>query len=161
MLRSVIIASLMAMLCSCSTAPVTIKLPEVEQYASSGSKFEGESTVYIFRGASRGGWSYPLRVSLGKTKIGSIGKETYLVFPVAEGTQLISIDCPYDCAMPDIKVNADLKAGRTYYFVVESDLHVGLALGSMQTRSTVGVLQVEEPYALRLLDTYVVGSQSK
>jgi len=147
--------ALPALLCGCATTAPTVRITDAARYAVAGTKFPGNSTVYLFRGTSRGGAMYSFNVSLDKQEVGSFRREQYVVFPATEGPHQLLVNCSFPCSQPAIHFDADFEPNKTYYFVIEADVRFG---GSRGYQLSTGVQQVDEPYALRLLNTYEAAS---
>ncbi|PUA27201.1 MAG: hypothetical protein B0W54_20495 [Cellvibrio sp. 79] len=145
--------SLMASGCA-NTAPIQ-RWADVDRFSSNKTQFEGNATIYVFRDTSKAGAMMPFLITLDKESIGSIRRERYLAFPAAAGTHILGIDCPYTCDIPDIRIDADFTAGKSYYFVVQPDISFNVP---SSIRMTTHVNQVDQSYAERLISSYTIGT---
>jgi hypothetical protein len=146
----VVLAAVLAMgLVGCAHVN-TVNVPQPDRLAASETKFKDHATIYVFRGSSRAGvmWSFP--VTLDQQKIGSLRREEYLAFPAPPGPHGLGVTCASLCELPGFKLNLNVVAGKTYYFLVEPDI----AFGGDVTALSSQVMQIDKRAAAHLLATY-------
>ena len=133
--RAIVAAVLSLSMAGCASI-ATVNIPEPDRFAASESKFPDRATIYMFRGTSSAGaiWSFP--VALDQTKIGSIRREQYLAFPATSGAHWLMVTCPSICEMPGFKINLEVAAGKSYYFMIEPNVTFGYNTTMMSSHIT-------------------------
>jgi hypothetical protein len=157
MKRTALVAALLCVaLAGCKTH--TAIFTEPDRLAADDSKYPGQATVHVFRDSGRVNAMYAFPVALDTKKVGSIRRERYLVFPAAAGEHVITISCPISCAMPAHTLKFTATAGKSYYFVFESDMYIGGAVGGGLNVSTeTAVAQINPQRAEQLMLRYEPG----
>ena len=149
-LRVVLAAVLAITLVGCAHV-TTANIPQPDRLAANITQFKDHATIYVFRGSSRAGVMCSLPVTLDQAKIGSLRREEYLAFPASPGAHDLSVVRPTLCGIPGLKLNFNVAAGKTYYFMVQPDMTFG---GGGTAMSTTQVTQIDKRVADRLLATY-------
>lgn len=148
---------LFLLLTGCATTAPTIRILDPEKYSAEGTEFTDRGTVYVFRGTSMAGALCAFAVLLDEKELGFIRRENYLAFPVTNGSHQITVASTSICSTPDIKIDADFAAGKSYYFLVEPNV----TFGHNTVTSSSSIAQIDASYAKRLLQTYSPGKSSK
>lgn len=144
-----VLAMLAVSIAGCSRIK-TVTVSQPDRLAANESRFHDSATIYVFRGSSRAGvmWSFPVKMD--QARIGSIRREEYLVFPASPGSHWLEVTCASLCELPGFKLNLEVAAGKSYYFVVDPEMTLG---GSIMTMSSQ-ITQIDKRSADRLLATY-------
>ena len=148
----VIFAALLLGLAGCVSAPVHVAT-DVETKSVPTSQAPGSATIFVYRGSSKVGAMWPFAVFVDDREIGSIRRERYLATNVAPGPHVIKVHCSGICDVPDIAVQANFSADRSYHFLTEPDMRFGF--NQMAFSSTL--LQVSPAYVAELQSTYSIG----
>lgn len=149
-LRAVFATVLAMALVGCSNV-TTVNIPHPDRLASSQTEFKDHATIYVFRGSSRAGVMCSQPVTLDQAKIGSLRREEYLAFPASPGAHDLGVTRPVLCSRPALKLNLNVAAGKTYYFIFEPDMVFG---GGGSATSSSQITQIDKRAADRLLATY-------
>jgi hypothetical protein len=136
-------------LSSCASTS-TINIQEPDKLAATESKYSDQSTIYVFRGSSIAGvmWSFP--IGLNDVTVGSVRREQYLAFPANVGAHWLTVTCPSLCMMPGFKINLNVSAGKSYYFMIEPSITMENSTTTLSSRLT----QIDKGFADRLMETY-------
>lgn len=136
----------------------TALFSEPDRLAADVSAYPGQATIHVFRDSGRVQAMYPFSVALDKRKMGSIRRERYLVFPAAPGEHAITIACPISCSMPTHTLKFKAAAGKSYYFVFESDMAMATTIGGgLNVSMKTGIAQVDKRQAEQLIALYAPG----
>lgn len=112
------IAMLAATLCGCATKPFVIA--DASPYASQGSVYRGQATVYVTRGMGRAGVAWPVHVKLDGVEEGSLRRGTYVRLAVAPGRHDILAHWNPLSTIHEAAINSAFRADRTYYFIIDT-----------------------------------------
>lgn len=145
----VLVAAAIGALGGCATTPH--RLTNAVQLAADGSAFAGKATVYVLRDSSGSGMAWPVTVKMDGISQGSIRRETYVWFGVTPGRHDLLASWPALSGEPDVAVNAEFLAGKTYYFVFGTSF--GIAGRAMRLGAGLG--QIDVANATQRLRTYV------
>jgi len=116
-MKVVVAGGLALALCGCVTTTPHV-LGDSSRFASEGTAFDGQATVYVMRDLSGAGMAWPVSIKLDSVEKGSVRRETYVRFAAAPGRHDILADWNSLSGLPDIAINGEFVAGKTYYFVL-------------------------------------------
>jgi hypothetical protein len=150
--RATIIAMLFALTGGCVTAPVHVAT-DLETRAIQGSQSTGQATIYVYRGSSGAGAMWPFAVLIDDVEIGSIRSERYLPTNVAPGTHVVKVHCKGMCDLPDIAIQGNFFADRSYHFLTNPDIRFGWS----QSAFVSTLIQVEPDHVPELQRAYSLG----
>lgn len=143
-----------AALGGCATTP-SQPFGDTEGLAADGSAYDGQATVYVLRDSSGSGALWSVNVSTDGVMHGSVRRESYVRFGIAPGRHDLLVAWPkLSGAAPDVAVNAEFRAGKTYYFVFSTsfDIHFNSSGGVMDVGATLR--QVPDADAKGRMRTY-------
>jgi hypothetical protein len=140
----------LALLASGCASIATMNIRNADRLSAPETRYPGHATLYVFRSTSQASalWSFP--VSLDGARAGSVRREQYLAIPAKPGTHWLSVTCPGICGLPGFKVNFQVSAGKSYYFVVDP----GSSYDYRYSVITTEIRQIDKQYGDRLMETY-------
>jgi hypothetical protein len=133
-MRFFAVCVLLASICGCAPKPFVIQ--DSARFASAGTRFNGQATVYVMRDASGAFMAWPINILLDQKEVGSLRRETYTRFAVASGRHDVVAHWNPLSGLPDVAVNSEFEAGQTYYFVFGTSF--GVAGPFMQYGTSLG-----------------------
>lgn len=154
MYRLALIIIMFLSVTACSTIS-KVSMEKIDLLAAPESKFNDEAAIYVFRGMNKAAaiWSFPVR--LDGNQMGSIRRGQYVAFPASQGLHSISIICPSICEMPSIEAQGEFSAGKSYYFLLDPNIHSGYENITMSFTLT----QINKEKATSLMSTYTYISE--
>jgi hypothetical protein len=113
------VSGLLSIVCltGCASLPPSPVAVDAEYLAADGTEYDGKATVYVLRDSTGSGAAYAVEVALDKSSQGSIRRETFVKFGATTGHHDIYATWPLITGEPSVAINADLIAGKTYYFL--------------------------------------------
>lgn len=139
----------------------TATFADADRLAENVSVNPGQATVYVLRDSGRVQAMYPFAVALDKDEKGSIRRERYLAFAAAPGEHAVVISCPISCAMPAHTIQFTARAGKSYYFVFQSDMGINSLIGGgLQITTQTGIAQIDGEQAAKLMKYYAPGKNA-
>lgn len=147
-MRFLVVGLLLAALCGCATKPFAVA--DASPYASQGSIYDGQATVYVMRDTSRAGMAWPVNVRLDGVQKGSLRRETYVRFAATPGRHDVLAHWNRLSALGEVAFNSNFESGKTYYVVIGTDF---AAYGSiMEVGTSLGL--VKPSVGAQLVATY-------
>ncbi|EIL91269.1 DUF2846 domain-containing protein [Rhodanobacter spathiphylli] len=137
-MRLLVIAMLAAIVCGCATKPLVIA--DASPYASQGSVYKGQATVYVARGMGRAGVAWPVHVKLDGVEEGSLQRGTYVRLAVAPGRHDILAHWNPLSTIHEAAINSAFQADETYYFVIDTSMFSSYGAGVIN----IGGIGIEE-----------------
>ncbi|MFC5526785.1 DUF2846 domain-containing protein [Rhodanobacter ginsengisoli] len=147
-MRILVVGLLLAAFSGCATKPFVVA--DASAYASQGSIYDGQATVYVMRDTSGAGMAWPANVRLDGVQKGSLRRETYVRFAATPGRHDILAHWNRLSALREVAFNSDFKSGKTYYVVIGTSF--AAYAGIMQIGTNLGL--VKPSVGAQLVATY-------
>ena len=136
-MRLILTALVSGSLMACA-ASKPIFISDSGRHAIDGSIYSGQATVYVIRDGSELGAVWSVSVKLDGEERGSLRTESFVRFPVTPGRHdLLAHWPPLWSGQPDVAVNAEFDADKTYYFVFSTSLALS---GGLERRTSLGLV---------------------
>ena len=121
--RIVLLLGLAPFLFGCAAKPFLVA--DSGKYAATGTSFENQATAYVMRDSSYAFIAWPINVLLDGEEVGSLRRETYTRFAVSPGRHVITAHWNPISGLPDVALDIQFDAGRTYYFGFGTNFGIG------------------------------------
>ena len=113
-------AGLLALSGCVSTKPFYIS--DSARYAVDGGLYPGKATVYVIRDGSFPGAAWPITAKLDGADQATLRRETFAQFASPPGRREIFMHWNPLAGEPDVAINVELQADKTYYFAFSTSL---------------------------------------
>jgi hypothetical protein len=92
------------------------------RYAVAGGLYPGKATVYVIRDGSFPGAAWPITVKLDGADQVTLRRETFAQFASVPGRREMLMHWNPLAGEPDVAINVELQADKTYYFAFSTSL---------------------------------------
>ena len=114
------VLGLLALSACADTKPYYIS--DSARYAVAGGLYPGKATVYVIRDGSFPGAAWPITAKLDGADQATLRRETFAQFASTPGRREILMHWNPLAGEPDVAINVELQADKTYYFAFSTSL---------------------------------------